>query len=113
MMSAGNITDAVGVRDHSTGGLFYYSTSETMDDKSAIHVVSANEVGNYKRGETMINGHYVWDNGLILPGVKEDGTPNDIIVTQMEANTGQYGWGTGASMSYQDAIQKNSFIKSR
>lgn len=113
MMSAGNITDAVGVRDHSTGGLFYYSTSETMDDKSAIHVVCANEVGNYKRGETMINGHYVWDNGLILPGVKEDGTPNDIIVTQMEANTGQYGWGTGASMSYQDAIQKNSYIKCR
>ena len=31
----------------------------------------------------------------------------------MEANTGQYGWGTGASMSYQDAIQKNSYIKCR
>ena len=24
--------------------------------------------------------------GLILPGVKEDGTPNDIIVTQFEIN---------------------------
>ncbi len=74
MMCVGNITDAVGVRDHSTGGLYYYSDAETMDDKGAIHVVSPSEVGNYQRGETMINGHYVWDNGLILPGVKEDGT---------------------------------------
>lgn len=44
---------------------------------------------------------------------KSDVSTNDIIVTQMEANTGQYGWGTGASMSYQDAIQKNSYIKCR
>ena len=61
----------------------------------------------------MINSHYVWDNGLILPGVKEDGTPNDIIVTQFEANDGSYGWGTSATMTYQEAIQKNSYIKCR
>lgn len=113
MMSAGNITDAIGVRDQSTGGLFYYSDTEKMTDKGSIHVVNPSEVSNYNRGETMVNGHYVWDNGFILPGVKEDGTPNDIIVTQMEANTGHYGWGTGSSLTYQDAIQKNSYIKCR
>ena len=113
MMCAGNITDAVGVRDHTTGGLFYYSDAENMDNKSAIHVVNPSEISNYKRGETMINGHYVWDNGLILPGVKEDGTPNDIVVTQMEAYISQYGWGTSATKTYQDAIQKNSYIKCR
>lgn len=61
----------------------------------------------------MYNGHYVWDNGLILPGVKEDGTPNDIVITQFEANDNLYGWGTGASQSYADAVQKNSYIKCR
>ena len=113
MMAVGNITDAIGVRDHETGGIFYYSDTEKMEDKGAIHIVDPSQITNYKRGETMINGHYVWDNGLILPGVKEDGTPNDIVVTQMEANTNHYGWGTSATKTYQDAIQKNSYIKCR
>ena len=113
MKSVGNITDAIGVRDHETGGIFYYSETDNLADKGSIRVVNAGEMANYKRGETMINGHYVWDNGLILPGVKEDGTPNDIIVTQFEANDGSYGWGTSATMTYQEAIQKNSYIKCR
>jgi len=116
MMDAGNITDAIGVRDHSTGGVFYYSDTEDVSDKASIHVLSAAEAAQiaatYKRGD-MYNGHYLWDNGLILPGVKEDGTPNDIVVTQFEANDNLYGWGTGASQSYADAIQKNSYIKCR
>ena len=45
--------------------------------------------------------------------MKEDGTPNDIIVTQFEANDGRYGWGSGATQSYADAVQKNSYIKCR
>ena len=113
MMDAGNITESIGVRDASTGGVYYYSDTEDVSDKASIHVVSADQISNYQRGETMVNGHYVWDNGLILPGVKEDGTPNDIIVTQFEVNDNHYGWGTGASQSYADAIQKNSYIKCR
>lgn len=113
MMDAGNITDAIGVRDHETGGLFYYSDTEDPTNKGSIHVIDPSEIGNYRRGETMYNGHYVWDNGLILPGVKEDGTPNDIVITQFEANDNLYGWGTGASQSYADAVQKNSYIKCR
>ena len=114
MMSVGNITDAVGVRDAATGGIFYYSTTDKVTDKaSLVRVTDQNIIANYKRGETMINGHYVWDNGLILPGVKEDGTPNDIIVTQFEANDGMYGWGSGATQSYTDAIQKNTYVKCR
>lgn len=116
MMDAGNITDAIGVRDYSTGGLFYYSDTEDVSDKASIHVLTPEEVaqvaGSYKRGDKY-NGHYLWDNGLILPGVKEDGTPNDVIVTQFEANDNMYGWGTGASQSYAKAVQKNSYIKCR
>ena len=113
MMCAGNIEDAVGVRDAETGGIFYYSDTEDPTNKASIHVVSPDQVTNYQRGETMVNGHYLWDNGIILPGVKEDGTPNDIIVTQAEAYTNMYGWGTGATLSYQDAVQKNNYIKCR
>ena len=113
MMSVGNITDAVGVRDAKTGGIFYYSKTDKVTDKASLVRVDASQIQNYKRGETMIDGHYVWDNGLILPGVKEDGTPNDIIVTQFEANDGLYGWGSGATQSYADAIQKNSYVKCR
>lgn len=112
MMSVGNITDAVGVRDHSTGGIFYYSDVDDIAKKESIHRVEI-DPATYKRGETMVNGHYVWDNGLVLPGVKEDGTPNDIIVTQFEANDGRYGWGSGPTQSYADAVQKNSYVKCR
>lgn len=115
-MSVGNITDAIGVRDASTGGIYYYSETGNVSDKSSIHRLTDAEIaqmGTYKRGETMLNGHYVWDNGLILPGVKEDGTPNDIIVTQLEVADNCYGWGSGANQSYEEAIQKNSYIKCR
>ena len=55
----------------------------------------------------------MWDNGVIQKGVKEDGTPNDIIVTQFEINDSQLGWGTSATQSYADAIQDNSYVKCR
>ena len=116
MMDAGNIKDAVGVRDHKTGGVFYYSTSEDVNDKGSIVVLSEAEAaqirGTYKRGDKY-NGHYLWDNGVILPGVKEDGTPNDVVVTQFEVNDSHYGWGTSATQSYADAIQANSYVKCR
>ena len=116
MMDAGNIKDAIGVRDHTTGGLFYYSTKNDINDKGSIVVLSEAEAakvrGTYKRGD-MYNGYYLYDNGLIQPGVKEDGTPNDIIVTQFEVNDSQLGWGTSATQSYADAIQDNSYVKCR
>ena len=112
MMAVGNITDAVGVRDYSTGGIFYYSDADDIAKKESIHRVEI-DPATYKRGETMVNGHYVWDNGMVLPGVKEDVTPNVIIVTQFEANDGRYGWGSGATQSYADAVQKNTYIKCR
>ena len=112
-MDTGIIKDAVGARDYKSGGLFYYSTSDDVNDKGSIVKVDASQVPNYQRGVTMIDGHYVWDNGVIQPGVKEDGSPNDVIVTQFEINDMQYGWGTSSTQSYQEAIQKNSYVKCR
>lgn len=116
MMDAGTITDAVGARDYSTGGIFYYSDKDDESNKASIHVLTASEVAQvkdtYKRGDKF-NGHYLWDNGVIQKGVKADGTPNDVVVTQFEINDNQYGWGTGATQSYANAIQKNSYVKCR
>ena len=115
-MDTGAIEEAVGVRDASTGGIFYYSTADDVNNKASIVKLTADQVkalGTYKRGETKIDGHMVWDNGIVQKGVKEDGTPNDIIVTQFEINDSQYGWGTSATQSYADAIQKNTYVKCR
>ncbi len=112
-MDTGIIEDAVGVRDAATGGIYYYSTADDVNDKSSLVRVDASTMTNYKRGETMIDGHYVWDNGIIQPGVKEDGTANDVIVTQFEINDQQYGWGTSSTQSYSRAVQKNSYVKCR
>ncbi len=112
MMDTGSIKDGVGVRDRSTGGLTYYSETGSEDDKAYIHVLSGSEATAYNRGDNY-NGHTVWDNGMILPGVKEDGTPNDIVVTQFEVNDMMYGWGTSTNQSYAEAVQKNSYIKCR
>ena len=106
MMDTGNTVDGVGVRDWKTGGIFYYN-----DGSKNVRVDM--DPSSYKRGETMVNGHYVWDNGVIQPGVKADGSANDLIVTQFQINDSQLGWGAGANQSYADAIQKNTYIKCR
>ena len=112
-MDTGIIGDAVGARDYKSGGLFYYSTADDVNDKASIVRVDASQISNYQRGVTMIDGHYVWDNGVILPGVKEDGSANDVIVTQFEINDMMYGWGTSSTQSYAEAVQKNSYVKCR
>lgn len=112
-MDSGIIKDAVGARDAASGGLFYYSDKDDVNNKASLHLVDPSKMSGYQRGKTKIDGHYVWDNGVIQKGVKEDGTPNDIIVTQFELNDSQYGWGTSATQSYQNAIQKNSYVKCR
>jgi hypothetical protein len=112
-MDTGIIKDAVGARDYQSGGIFYYSTTENVDDKASIVRVDPSQVPNYQRGVTKIDGHYVWDNGVIQKGVKEDGTPNDIITTQFAINDSQYGWGTSSTQTYDEAVQKNSYVKCR
>ncbi|MCD7930845.1 MAG: hypothetical protein LUH15_05515 [Tannerellaceae bacterium] len=49
-----------------------------------------------------------------MPGVKEDGTPNDIVVTAPDYYTNTYGWGvSGAYKDYSRSIFKNSYLKMR
>lgn len=110
-MDTGIIKESVGARDAQSGGLFYYSTADDVNNKASIVAVTA--PSGYKRGESTVDGHYIWDNGVIQQGVNEDGTPNNTIVTQFEINDMQYGWGTSSTQSYEDAIQDNSYVKCR
>ena len=113
-MSVGNIKDAVGIRDGQSGGIYYYSTeNNTSKKETLVRVTDQNIINNYKAGETKVDGHYVYDNGVIQQGVNEDGTPNSTIVTQFEINDMQYGWGTSTTQSYSKAIQDNSYVKCR
>lgn len=110
-MDTGIIEESVGARDAQSGGLFYYSTANDVNNKGSIVRIDA--PSGYKRGETKVDGHYVWDNGVIQNGVNADGTPNNTIVTQFEINDMQYGWGTSSTQSYEHAIQDNSYVKCR
>ncbi len=114
-MDTGIIKDAVGARDGASGGIYYYCDEvdgvQSIDNISSIHVISAPD--GYKRGQTKVGNSYVWDNGVIQPGVKADGTPNDVVVTQFGVNDMQYGWGTSSTQSYEEAIQKNTYVKCR
>jgi TonB-linked SusC/RagA family outer membrane protein len=116
-MDTGIIKDALGARDGQTGGIFYYCDPvegvQSIDNVSSVHIIDA--PANYKRGETKVGDCYVWDNGVIQKGVKADGSPNDVLVTQFAVNDMQYGWcgGAGPTQTYEDAIQDNSYVKCR
>lgn len=116
MMAVGNIKDSfeLGGRDLESGGLLYYCDNNDFNNAAGRHVVTLDQIGgSYERGKTMVNGNYVYDNGIIQPGVKEDGTPNDIVTTAFCAADMQLGWGTSSTQSYQNAIQNNSYVKCR
>jgi hypothetical protein len=62
------------------------------------------------------NGEHVWDDGIVLDGVKADGTPNDYIVTNPEYYWQVYNWGGpqySPNTRYELYIQENNYIKMR
>ncbi len=114
-MDTGIIKDAVGVRDGKSGGIYYYCDPvggvQSIDNVSSIHIIDA--PSNYERGVTKVGDSWVYDNGVIQDGVNADGTPNNVVVTQFGINDMQYGWGTSSTQSYEEAVQKNSYVKCR
>mgnify|MGYP003623756700 CR=1 FL=1 len=60
------------------------------------------------------NGEKVYDNGIILEGVKEDGTPNDKMIGADSYYNHSYGWGTGnPNRFYSHGVFDNSYVKVR
>lgn len=93
-------------RDASRGGLTWYADGNDLSDPSKRHLT------DQPAGST-VNGNMVYDNGVIQPGVKQDGTPNNTIITAGESYYNQYGWGYSGNITYENAIQKNSYVKMR
>lgn len=108
MMAVGNIKGTLDGRDAAHGGLAYYADNNDYSDPANRHLAPE----GYKAGDTY-NGNVIFDNGVILPGVKEDGTANDIIITACQHYIEQYGWGYSGNITYADAIQTNSYVKLR
>jgi iron complex outermembrane recepter protein len=101
MISRGLTEESLQWMDKENGGLSYY----IADGKRIRTDASAGP-----------NGEKVYDDGLILPGVKLDGSPNDFIATNMDYWLRNYGWG-GPQYSpwtrYELYIKENNYVKMR
>lgn len=110
MMSRGSLIQSMQWRDAKHGGITYYMEDYLVDpnnpDTKKKRFIASSTPGP--------KGEKLWDDGIILPGVKEDGTPNDIVVTAPDYYTNTYGWGvSGAYKDYSRSIFKNSYLKMR
>lgn len=103
LMSRGSLVQSMANRDAAHGGLTYY--------------LDANDKCVPYSGTVGPNGEKVYDNGMILKGVKEDGTANDIMIGSDYWYNTAYGWGgpgNGSSMRYYShSVFDNTYIKVR
>ncbi len=97
MMGRGSIVESMDYRDAEHGGMTYYLS----DDNKPVAATTA------PAGKTL------YDDGMILPGVKEDGTTNDILISAGRMYNWTYNWGTDAPTYYSHSIFENSYIKVR
>ncbi len=100
--SAGFFESTLEYRDKENGGASYYENGS--GDKIQTN------------GTTGPGGEKVFNDGVILPGVKSDGSPNDIIIDAASYYMNTYGWGGpqyNSSSYYAKSIYENSYIKFR
>ncbi|MDR1556605.1 MAG: SusC/RagA family TonB-linked outer membrane protein [Tannerellaceae bacterium] len=103
MMGRGNLVESLPYRDAAHGGLTYYFEG---DDFGGKRIAASSGTGP--------KGERVYDNGMILPGVKQDGSANDIIVPADYYYVSTYNWGTGdPNVEYGHSIFDNSYLKFR
>ena len=102
MISRGLLEESLNHMDKEHGGLSYY------------------EDGTGKRIQTSAsqgpNGEKVYDDGILQPGVKVDGTANDYIASAADYYWTVYNWGGpqySPNTRYELYIKKNSYIKFR
>ena len=107
MMGLGTLTESMPYRDAEHGGISYY-TDENGKNVAYTGDMSALQV-------TLPNGDKatIHHDGRILLGVKENGEPNDNIISQELFLEETYGWGVGGSLFYSHAMFDNSYLKCR
>ena len=105
MLGAGMFEQTLWGRDAEHDGLSYYVNTDGVKVRFD--------------GATGPNGERVWNDGILLDGVKPDGTTNDIIVSAADyylaTHTWSVGSGFGAPYSRHDigTVHKNNYIKFR
>lgn len=102
LMGRGTLESSMKYRDAANGGMTYY--------------LNANNIAVPFNGAQGPNGEKVYDNGVILPGVKEDGTPNDVMIGADHYYNWTYNWGgwdPEGSVFYSHSVFDNSYVKLR
>jgi TonB-linked SusC/RagA family outer membrane protein len=102
MMSRGLLEETLEGMDKAHGGLTYYVNAQGKKIQTT--------------GTSGPNGEKVYDNGMLLPGVKADGTASDYMTTSDNYWWTVYNWGGpqySPNTRYELYIQKNSYVKMR
>ncbi len=103
MTGAGMFENTMDYRDEEHGGIAYYVDGDGKYIKAT--------------GSTGPNGEKVYHDGVILDGVKADGTANDVIIDAANYYLVTYTWGLNGSWApntrYDKSIYENSYIKFR
>ena len=104
LMGRGSLVETMKWRDAANGGMSYYFMN---NDHSAGICVP------YNGGNKGPNGEIVYDNGIILDGVKQDGSKNDIMIPSDLWYNWTYNWGTDEPTYYAHSIFDNTYCKVR
>jgi TonB-linked SusC/RagA family outer membrane protein len=102
MTSRGLTEESLKYMDAERGGLTYY------EDTNGVRIQT-----NAAQGP---NGEVVYDNGILLDGVKLDGSPNDYLTNNPEYYNSVYNWGGpqySPNTRYELYIQENTYFKMR
>ncbi len=102
IMGRGSLVESMKYRDAEHGGLRYYFPDNIGTNKP-VGIGTGNAPA----------GAIVYDNGIILPGVKEDGSVNDIILEADKWYNWTYNWGVGVPTYYSHSVFENSYVKVR
>ncbi|WP_420602238.1 SusC/RagA family TonB-linked outer membrane protein [Flagellimonas sp.] len=105
MTGRGLTEESLNGMDTEHGGLSWYADANT-GDRNLIAAGTA-------QGP---NGEVVYDNGIVLDGVKADGSPNDYITSNPEYYWTVYNWGGpqySPNTRYELYIKENTYFKMR
>lgn len=106
MISRGLLEESLNYMDKAHGGISYYESKDA----------SGNTIRTQTSAAQGPNGEKVYNDGLVLGGVKADGSKNDYIASSGEYYWTVYNWGGpqySPNTRYELYIKENSYVKFR
>ncbi|MFV0507012.1 MAG: SusC/RagA family TonB-linked outer membrane protein, partial [Bacteroidales bacterium] len=108
----GRLASSLAGRDEANGGLPYYRQSDGLGGYSLIqlpnHAVASIPSDAYNDPNLLNDEKIVYHDGVILEGVKSDGSSNTTIVSASDAYSNSY-----AMFNSEDGVFDNSYVKVR